>query len=84
MKNSILIIFFIPFIFFGQLSDNDIFTIKSVSKKDSLDIINVMQLQENAWNNGDIDLFMKGYIKSEDLVFSGKSCLLYTSPSPRD
>ena len=60
MKNLILIIFFIPFIFFGQLSDNDIFTIKSVSKKDSLDIINVMQLQENAWNNGDIDLFMKG------------------------
>ena len=84
MKNSILIIFFIPFIFYGQLSNNDIFTIKSVSKKDSLDIINVMQLQENAWNNGDIDLFMNGYIKSEDLVFSGKSGPVYGWKNTRD
>ena len=48
-----------------------------ISLKDSLSIINVMNLQEIAWNNGDIDSFMKGYIQSDDLVFSGKNGPVY-------
>lgn len=48
-----------------------------ISLNDSLSIINVMNLQEIAWNNGDIDSFMKGYIQSDDLVFSGKNGPVY-------
>jgi len=37
----------------------------------------VMDIQEKAWNNGDIDSFMNGYIKSEELVFSGSNGPIY-------
>ncbi|MEO1383268.1 MAG: nuclear transport factor 2 family protein, partial [Bacteroidota bacterium] len=33
----------------------------------------VMKAQEIAWTNGDIDAFMEGYWKSEDLIFVGSS-----------
>ena len=48
-----------------------------ISLKDSLGIMSVMSLQQDAWNNGDIDSFMQGYLKSEELVFSGKSGPIY-------
>ena len=48
-----------------------------ISVKDSLRIMKVMNLQQDAWNNGDIDSFMKGYLKSEELVFSGQSGPVY-------
>ena len=48
-----------------------------ISLKDSLGMMNVMSLQQDAWNNGDIDSFMQGYLKSEELVFSGKSGPIY-------
>ena len=48
-----------------------------ISLKDSLGIMNVMSLQQDAWNNGDIDSFMQGYLKSDELVFSGKSGPIY-------
>ena len=50
---------------------------EKISLKDSLIIMNVMSLQEKAWNNGDIDSFMDGYIKSDELVFSGKNGPVY-------
>ena len=50
---------------------------EKISLKDSLIIMNVMSLQEKAWNNGDIDSFMDGYVKSEKLVFSGKNGPVY-------
>tara|TARA_B100001079_G_C16376543_1_gene499975 strand:+ start:720 stop:1175 length:456 start_codon:yes stop_codon:yes gene_type:complete len=62
----------ILFIFFGQLYSQN-----PISIKDSLDIIKVMDFQEKAWNNGDIDSFMNGYIKSEELVFSGSNGPIY-------
>ena len=37
----------------------------------------VMSLQQDAWNKGDIDSFMQGYLKSDELVFSGKSGPVY-------
>ena len=37
----------------------------------------VMNLQQDAWNKGDIDSFMQGYLKSDELVFSGKSGPVY-------
>ncbi len=39
--------------------------------------MNVMTFQEKAWNNGDINLFMEGYLKSKELVFSGSSGPVY-------
>tara|TARA_B100000953_G_scaffold134776_1_gene111523 strand:- start:237 stop:692 length:456 start_codon:yes stop_codon:yes gene_type:complete len=62
----------ILFIFFGQLYSQN-----PISIKDSLDIMKVMDFQEKAWNNGDIDSFMNGYIKSEELVFSGSNGPIY-------
>ena len=50
---------------------------EKISLKDSLKIMNVMSLQEKAWNNGNIDSFMNGYIKSDELVFSGKNGPVY-------
>jgi ketosteroid isomerase-like protein len=36
-------------------------------------ILKVMTDQQAAWNRGDIDEFMKGYWKSDSLLFVGKS-----------
>lgn len=33
----------------------------------------ILQEQTTAWNNGDIDLFMKGYWKNDSLLFVGKN-----------
>lgn len=35
----------------------------------------VMDAQETAWNNGDLDSFMVGYWESDSLLFIGKSGL---------
>ena len=65
---SILILF----IFFGQSYSQN-----NIPIKDSLDIMKVMDFQEKAWNNGDIDSFMDGYFRSEELVFSGSNGPIY-------
>ena len=36
-----------------------------------------MQMQENAWTSGNIDLFMEGYLKSNSVVFSGSNGPVY-------
>ena len=41
---------------------------EKISLKDSLIIMNVMSLQEKAWNNGDIDSFMDGIILKKDII----------------
>ena len=76
MKKLVLLLF-IPLLSFGQVSYDDTMSIESVSAKDSIDIMKVMKFQENAWNSGDINSFMEGYIKSDELVFSGKSGPVY-------
>ena len=44
---------------------------------DSLNIMKVMSMQEKAWNQGDIDSFMEGYLESDFLVFSGSNGPVY-------
>ena len=61
---KLLIFLFVPLASFSQVSD-DIIAINSISLTDSLDIMKVMKFQENAWNSGDINSFMQGYIKSD-------------------
>ena len=49
----------------------------SAQSNDEKSIQNVLDLQVEAWNNGDIDSFMKGYWKSEELCFIGASGVSY-------
>ncbi|MAH82268.1 MAG: DUF4440 domain-containing protein [Flavobacteriaceae bacterium] len=42
-----------------------------LSEQDKKSILSVMNNQEIAWNQGKIDDFMEGYIKSENLIFNG-------------
>ncbi len=37
------------------------------------EIRKVMSDQEQCWNNGDLECFMQGYYKSDDLIFVGSS-----------
>ena len=50
---------------------------EKISLKDSLSIMNVLNSQVISWNKGDIDSFMMGYFKSNDLVFSGSGGPIY-------
>ena len=38
--------------------------------KEINDIKKILESQQDCWNNGDIDGFMKGYWKSEKLIFT--------------
>ena len=54
-----------------------VFSQQKLETKDSLAIIDILNKQEKDWNRGDIDEFMKGYLKSDKLVFSGSSGPIY-------
>tara|TARA_B100001094_G_scaffold67148_1_gene63345 strand:+ start:9196 stop:9654 length:459 start_codon:yes stop_codon:yes gene_type:complete len=54
-----------------------LFSQNPISVNDSIEIMNVMSFQEKSWNRGDIDSFMNGYLKSEELVFSGSGGPVY-------
>lgn len=62
---------------FLLLTCNLVSTQEIVSKKDSLSIVNILFNQQQNWNNGDIDGFMEGYLKTNKLVFSGASGPIY-------
>ena len=49
----------------------------TIKEQDKNSIISVLEKQEMDWNRGDIDAFMKGYIKSDELVFNGSSGPFY-------
>ncbi|MBT4960812.1 MAG: nuclear transport factor 2 family protein [Flavobacteriaceae bacterium] len=66
--------FFFAILFISSLN---IFSQNKISVQDSLSIMKVMSFQQDAWNQGDIDSFMEGYLKSDELVFSGKSGPVY-------
>ena len=46
-------------------------------KNNDVDIQLVLHNQEKAWNDGDLEGFMKGYWKSDSLMFVGKSGITY-------
>ena len=66
-----------PVIFFFISINPLVFSQQKLETKDSLAIIDILNKQEKDWNRGDIDEFMKGYLKSEKLVFSGSSGPIY-------
>jgi len=44
---------------------------------DENQILQIMQEQEDCWNNGDLVCFMQGYWQSDSLQFVGKSGITY-------
>ena len=71
-------------VLFLLLTCNLVSAQKIVSKKDSLSIVNILFNQQQNWNNGDIDSFMEGYMKTNKLVFSGASGPIYGWKSTRN
>ena len=67
----------ILYIFFFISINPVVFSQQKLETKDSLAIIDILNKQEKDWNRGDIDEFMKGYLKSEKLIFSGSSGPIY-------
>jgi hypothetical protein len=61
-----------------------LFSQQVVSKRDSLAVVKVLFEQQDHWNKGDIDAFMEGYLKSDELVFSGASGPIYGWEATRD
>jgi hypothetical protein len=54
-----------------------LFSQKRLSQIDSLAIVKILHEQQEDWNRGNIDAFMQGYLKSDQLVFSGSSGPIY-------
>jgi ketosteroid isomerase-like protein len=52
------------------------FTLQAQST-DEIAIKQLLDGQTNAWNNGNIDAFMKGYWQSDSLIFIGRTGLKY-------
>lgn len=46
-------------------------------KNNEQEILVVMDMQEKAWNKGNIDEFMQGYWNSDSLMFIGKNGIKY-------
>ena len=61
-----------------------VFSQQKLETKDSLAIIDILNKQQKDWNRGDVDEFMKGYLKSEKLIFSGPSGPIYGWKATRD
>ena len=40
-------------------------------------VARIMESQQSAWNRGDLDGFMDGYLRSDSLMFIGKSGVTY-------
>ncbi|WP_443944787.1 YybH family protein [Pedobacter sp. AW1-32] len=49
------------------------FAAKAQSPKDKQAILDVLESQRLAWNKGDVETFMDGYIKSDSLLFVGQN-----------
>jgi hypothetical protein len=45
--------------------------------KEERAILNAIDLQKNAWNKGDLNLFMQTYWKNDSLMFIGKNGVTY-------
>lgn len=48
-------------------------TFSFAQKKNETAILKMLQAQEAAWNNGNLETFMKGYWQNDSLLFIGKN-----------
>ncbi len=72
MKKSFMMILTVPFLLFPGL-----LKAQHISAKDSTAIVNTLDKQRECWNKGDLECYMQGYWKSDDLRFIGKSGITY-------
>ncbi len=49
----------------------------SAQNKDEKEILYILDKQTKAWNEGDIDAFMMGYLPGDSLMFIGKNGVTY-------
>lgn len=49
----------------------------SAQSKDETEVKKILTEQDAAWNQGNLESFMKGYWKSDSLMFIGKSGITY-------
>ena len=45
--------------------------------RDESEILSILESQTKAWNSGDLDHFMVGYLKTDSLMYIGKSGVTY-------
>ena len=45
---------------------------KAQTKSDKQAVLSILEAQRNAWNKGDVEQYMQGYVKSDSLLFVGK------------
>jgi len=76
---KISILWSLIFMFSIQLSAQE-----KVLKSDSIAIVTKLFKQQEEWNKGDINAFMKAYLKSDKLIFSGSSGPIYGWEATRD
>jgi len=74
MKQFIFFLTISLFIVFGIQGQEKKYNNYNSSKKE---ITNMMLQQAKDWSNGDIEGFMEGYIKSDDLKFVGSKGITY-------
>ena len=69
------------YIYFFTLFSVTLFACKNPgpadSRKDKATIIQVLQAQQEAWNQGDLEKFMIGYFEDDSLMFVGSSGIVY-------
>lgn len=53
-----------------------VFSCKNIDTEKK-EILEVMDMQEKAWSEGDVESFMKGYWNSDSLMFVGKNGIKY-------
>jgi uncharacterized protein (TIGR02246 family) len=73
MKRILLTLFFFAALVMVSASQTKI----KPSEADEKMVRDLMQMQENAWNGGNIEEFMTAYWKSSDLVFIGTKGITY-------
>lgn len=71
MKNSyclsVLILLLLPVFLLAQ----------APKEKDKTAVLAILKAQEAAWNRGDLEGFMNGYLESEELMFIGSKGITY-------
>lgn len=70
MRTILIFTFSLPLVLLGQ-------SLPSLSASDTEKIMEIMETQQNSWNEGDIEAFMNGYWESDSLMFVGKSGVTY-------
>jgi ketosteroid isomerase-like protein len=50
---------------------------QDVKQKDYVEIMQIFQNQQKAWNDGDLESFMNGYWQSDSLKFIGKNGITF-------